>query len=916
MKRTGSWVCAILVLLLTATDAAAIGFDMKKKGARDGGVGKQRQDTFTSDTAEDAKALDEQIKQLTSEGKYEEALPLARLALAIRERKRGPDHPATAGSLMRLGRILEHTRRYYRAIPQYKRALVIREKALKPDDPDIANTMNHLARAYLNVGFYSQALPLAQQALQMREKTLGPDHPDTAAAAGTLGMIYSEMGSTTQALPLLLRFQQASEKALGPEDSQTITASYRLAKVCLRMGENDRALSLLERSAQLSEKTAGPEDLQTASILKDLGIVFLARKEYDRAESCFRRAGRDMGEVGMVEFYLATGRYDRALSALNGLEKPRGRPQYLAQFHTQQGLALKGAGRLPDAASAFLHAIESIEELRAHSSGERTNFFEGGAGIPYFRAYQGMVAVLAEMAQKKQSLPAALKPYGTDPASAAFYFAEAVKARALLNAMTVGAAHVTRQLPPDLDAREKALDENLLELESRREETYLAHKGRKQDIAEFQAEVESLRKEQQNLLADLRQKDPRYAALHYPQPYKTTELPLKPGELVLEYLLGEKESHVLRVEAGGRTQVFRLAVGTESLGKRLSELCAPFRQSVLTRADLQRFSVGELASLYREILAPAMIGVTPGTRLIIVPDGVLGAFPFEALAVEPATGWETSVLLCDRWPVTYSQSAAILALNRHLELSQASRPLFALGDCIYDPDSPRYTAYKAGKGKAGELRQTGPEKAVTMAVSEGESGKLEFPPLPETRETVQELASLFGEPARPPDVLLDVQATQTEVKTVLLDRYRYLFFGTHGFLSEQLNNVQEPVLVLTQVGNKAPDTGFLSFSDVLNMRLDADLVTLAACMTGVGPVMRGEGALNFARAFQQAGARSVMVTLWNIPVAESLAFYRAFYQALKDGRSKIEAMQAVRKSIRSQEPHPYFWAGLILHGEG
>jgi CHAT domain-containing protein len=60
--------------------------------------------------------------------------------------------------------------------------------------------------------------------------------------------------------------------------------------------------------------------------------------------------------------------------------------------------------------------------------------------------------------------------------------------------------------------------------------------------------------------------------------------------------------------------------------------------------------------------------------------------------------------------------------------------------------------------------------------------------------------------------------------------------------------------------------------------------TLAACMTGVGQVMQGEGVLNFARAFQQAGARSVIVALWNIPVEEAMKFYSTFYKGLKDGK--------------------------------
>ena len=106
----------------------------------------------------------------------------------------------------------------------------------------------------------------------------------------------------------------------------------------------------------------------------------------------------------------------------------------------------------------------------------------------------------------------------------------------------------------------------------------------------------------------MRRRDPRYAALRYPQPYKAQELPLKPGEVLLEYALGDKESYLFRVEPGGKTQVFRLALGQEALEKRLGALLAPFRQSVLRREDLSRFSVTEAAALYRELLAPALSG--------------------------------------------------------------------------------------------------------------------------------------------------------------------------------------------------------------------------------------------------------------------------------------------------------------------
>ncbi len=815
------------------------------------------------------------------------------------------------------------------ALKSYQAALQLSERALGPEHHLTAACMAQVARLDTIFGFFDRALPLARQALQIRQKTLGPEHPQTAQSLMILGFLYGQMGDLDQALQLNQQALRLSEKALGPENRLTAAALNNLATLYSQMGSYDQALPLARRAVQIREKVLGLEDIQTATSLTNLGFLYLAKKDYSQAESCFRRAQGPQSDRGMVELYLATGQYEAALNTLTrpqttaGGIKASSSPQRQAQYYTQKGLALQGLGRRREAYAAFQEAIKNIEGLRARTPGERTSFFESGLLGGYSRAYRGMVGVLVEMAQKGEPAPADLQAYGPDPAAAAFYFSESIKARSLLEAMAAGAARIAPQVPPDLAAREKSLQERVATLEGQREERVMTKVsgstsvGRKdQPAQEFQLQREALQRELNALVVEMRRRVPRYAALAYPQPYMAQELPLKPGEILLEYALGEKESYIFRVEPGGKTQVFRLPLGQEALEKRLGPMLAPFRQSVLRREDLSRFAVADAAALYQEILAPALSGVNPGTRLIIVPDGALGAFPFEALVVKAGPDWGKCTLVGDSWPVTYSQSAAILALNRHLGASHAAQALFALGDCIYAKDSSRYLAYKAGKEKAGELRHAGPEKAMTMAATDRGWGRLEFPPLPETRQTVLELAALFQEKPQPPQVLLDVFATETKVRQANLGQYRYLFFGTHGFLADKIAGVQEPTLVLTQVENKPPDDGFLSFSKVLQLKLDADLVTLAACMTGVGQVMQGEGVMNFARAFQQAGARSVMVSLWNIPVDESMKFYVTFYKSLKEGKSKTESLKTARQAVRNKEPHPYFWSGLILHGEG
>ena len=233
-----------------------------------------------------------------------------------------------------------------------------------------------------------------------------------------------------------------------------------------------------------------------------------------------------------------------------------------------------------------------------------------------------MIGVLAAMARKGEPLPAALKSYGTDPAAAAFLVAESMKARTLLEAIAAKAGQAGGEaIPAELAAREHHLLDQLAALEVKRAEIFQPHRRMQRDVTAFQAEVKAVQDQQQALVEELRRSYPRYAALYYPRPYKASELPLKSGEVLLEYSLGDKESYLFQVEPGGRTKIHRLATGQAALDRKISALLAPFRQNELRREDLKRFSVADGANFYRELLAPALAGVAPGTHLIIVPDG-------------------------------------------------------------------------------------------------------------------------------------------------------------------------------------------------------------------------------------------------------------------------------------------------------
>jgi CHAT domain-containing protein len=194
-------------------------------------------------------------------------------------------------------------------------------------------------------------------------------------------------------------------------------------------------------------------------------------------------------------------------------------------------------------------------------------------------------------------------------------------------------------------------------------------------------------------------------------------------------------------------------------------------------------------------------------------------------------------------------------------------------------------------------------------------GEILFEPLPETRNEVLEIAGIFHVAPQAPDVLLDAHANETEIKKAVLAQYRYIHFATHGYLSGDIQGVKEPVLVLSQVENTGDDDGLLTLSEVLAMNLNADLVTLSSCVSGVGKVVEGEGISNFARAFQHAGARSVVVSLWEIASKETAEYMGLFYRQLKEGTDKKTSLSLARNAIRTRYPHPFYWAPFVLYGE-
>jgi CHAT domain-containing protein len=285
----------------------------------------------------------------------------------------------------------------------------------------------------------------------------------------------------------------------------------------------------------------------------------------------------------------------------------------------------------------------------------------------------------------------------------------------------------------------------------------------------------------------------------------------------------------------------------------------------------------------------------------IVSDGVLAYVPFETLSGDAPH--QQSLL--ERFAISYAPSASALASIRTRSggVALRSKEFIGFADPVYD---------RPGKME-GERSTTQPATHHAALESELERG-FDLTNLPYTRTEVSNIRSLF--PVARRQIYLGSEAREEKVKAEKLDDYRYVHFAAHGYIDEQ--HPRRSGIVLSLNGNEKED-GFLQMHEIMRLKLNADLVTLSACRTGVGTLFRGEGVLGLSRAFFYAGAASVVVSLWNVNDAATAELMKSFYQNLGRGMPKDEALRqaklALLKSPQRTWHHPYYWAPFVLVGE-
>jgi CHAT domain-containing protein len=779
-----------------------------------------------------------------------------------------------------------------------------------PGDPLRGHALLTLATARFDRGRMPEAVEAATSAVEAYRATLGERHPAIGRALHSLGTARLALGDLTGGSRALLRASEVLRVALGTNSVQVQATELELGWIDLRAGD----LAAVERRARaaLAAFTAAPPPDRRpeglATVL--LGLAAEAQGRNDVAADHFRRGqmliararGPSSPDLGfsLVRLGRLLTRAERHGEAAPPLDRA---------IAIYEGVGGAGTVRLAE-------AITARAELRSRAGQRRGALEDTRRGFALLRERVGGSEAAGEASADVQrrgarelfvaqarlllellpgDMAAMEEAFTASQASLSSRAGEALRRAAARRATgegELGQLLRTQQTAADALAQIDAL---FLATTSRPGSDAAREASRLREAREEQAL--RLRRAGEALASSF----PAFASFLSPKPVSLSSVrgALSEDEALLAPVVSE-EGLLLWVVRRGIVQ----AIPVQTRAAELADLVRRVRTGVdlglLNRQSrLSNFDTEAARALYGLLVAPAEAAglLNSVQHLVLVPDGALQSLP-PHLLLDTEERW-----LVRRFAVTVAPSAAALVAAREAAQQPSRAPMAFLG-----VGNPVFDGYSA----PAQLARRGPPERLRLGLAQ--LGRLD-----ETAEEVRRIAEFF--PEAESRLVLGEAATERGVLEARPDQYRTISFSTHALMAGELPGLTEPAIVLTADDDDAPMDGLLTASDVATLELDADLVLLSACNTAApdaGPF--AEGLSGLARAFLQAGARSLLVSHWSVASHATVELTTGFIAVARaePGRRRAEALRdAMLRMADGPDPqlrHPAFWAAFVVVG--
>lgn len=840
-------------------------------------------------------------------------------AYEIRKQVDGPKHRITLEVLNNLNVVAIEKGEYKRAIDGLLSALTILEVDLDKNAALLSIIHTNLGMAYRALGNLSIAEDHLNQSLILNERFKKPNAIRQLQAYRVLANVLADQGQYEQAIKQRKQILSTLQSQKHPDPKEIAWTSLNIGLDFKDVHQLDSSLVFLQKAADYFENHQKNE-LELANVSIDISEIYLLKGQREQARNFAEKAiqlhqGQALNHNpqlayalnSMARIELAEGNFQQALDLaqqaietnrfnFQDLEKSdktlqtgQMRNDYFFESLLLKGKALEALGRRSEARTQYRIAEKVLENGRIELVSKDDKILQAKN--------------VFELAVT--SIENELQSPGTDRQKweAAFYHSEKNKASVLFSSINANQAKYFSGIPESLILLEEELQSDInfykLKLVQRIPDTLRV---------DYQNKLFAARRRYTNLLSDLKQNYPTYfELLHDVRTPRVgaIQLALDPQTAILSYFSTEERIYAFYIDKND----FHFTSIHKDLA--LKQDLEAFYEAITRKLKgVYLFSAQRLYQKLMPFTIPQSI-----EHLVFIPDAELLSLPFEALLTRDLSISEEKAdeildfsalpYLINQYQVSYALSGMLYyqSLTQPLDLQNNDDNMLALapifGDNTLIPSTVRSTINRLGQD----------QDAFTYQGSY-------VAPLPATEREVSTIQQVFQKHDIQVNSFTNQEASESLIKGAQARQAKYLHIATHGFVNEALPELSG-LLLHRSPGSK--EDGILVAGEVYNLRLNADLVALSACQTGIGKITTGEGILGLSRAFKYAGAKNLMVSLWKVADDSTADLMTHFYEKHLDKKESHFAGSlklAKQKMIESKTySHPYYWSAFILIGE-
>ena len=784
-------------------------------------------------------------------------------------------------SLIKLAGYNEDLGNYPEAISLSTEASEILRAVLGPEHPDYAMSLNDLAVYNADLGNYTEAIRLSIEVIEIRRKVLGPEHPAYATSLLNLAGYNSDLGNYTEAIRLSTEATEILRNILGPEHPNYAISLNNLADCNSILGNYTEAIRLCTEAIENQRKILGPQHPDYAMSLGKLAFYYSCLGNYTEAI----RLGTEAVEIQRKSFGPEHPIYSTTLFCLAFFN-------FILDNHSESFHLI-----VQSLQSSHDFILKNFSELSANQ--QESLWFRGTKSFAFNTFFPLMVF-----------------KYRTEDSISELYDMNALFAKGILLNLGIEKRRLILESgDPDLVARYDALISNRC----------IYNKQLEKPLEERAVNLDSLRSVMEQQEMELARDSKAYGdfSRNLRITWQDVQGELEDDDIAIEFL-------DFPVYGTDSTMYVALTLRKGYDSPRLIPLFEKGRLDSVPEGD---YYLG--TQLYDLVWRP-LEGELGGVRdIYFTPSGELHRIGMEYVP----SG--TSELICDRYRLHRLSSTRQLAVVQDGTRGEKG---VVYGGLDYDAVPVRDITESSSLGRSRGLRN------VPRADVDSLSLRGSFFYLPATMEEADMIASGMKLHKVPYTRFTGKEGTEESFKQLDGTRPRILHIATHGFyLTEQEaeeKSFARPLLLsegptyredkpMTRSGlllsgcrialnhQVVPDgveDGILTAQEISELDLRGlDLVVLSACQTGLGDIVSGEGVFGLQRGFKNAGARTIVMSLWKVDDNATLDLMVSFYKHYLGGKTKEEAFRLAREELRRKSQpgkiRPDWAAFVMLDGE-